>query len=260
MPSHIKARVDPPCGTIIVDRPAKRNALSRQMVTDLRQAFSDLHQQKSIRGVILTGAGDTFSAGSDLTEMHNTLQADDPQPQWFEDAMNYRELLEEMLRFPMPIIAAVNGPALGHGAGLVLAADLVIASKNAAFGFPETRRGLVASCATPLLTFRLGGSRAANMLFTAELTDATAAQQLGLYRELVPHDFLWARARELIGVCAAGAQEAHALTKRTLNDTVGEQLSMWMTTGAAASATAKTTEAAAEGIKAFVEKREPNWP
>lgn len=260
MPSHIQIRVDPPSGTIILNRPEKRNALSRQMLADLRQAFSDLHQQKNAQGVILTGAGDVFSAGTDLSEMYLTLQGDDPLPQWQEDAMNYRELLEEMLRFPKPIIAAVNGPALGHGAGLVLAADLVIATDNAAFGFPESKRGLVASCATPLLTFRVGGSHAANLLFTSAPIDAPAAKHIGLYGELVSTDFLWARAQELIGVCAAGAGEAISLTKRTLYDTVGEQLSMWMSTGAAASATAKTTQAAAEGIAAFLEKRAPNWP
>lgn len=258
--SHIKVRVDPPSGTIVLNRPERRNALSRQMIVDLRQAFADLHQQKNARGVILTGAEDAFSAGTDLVEMHETLNGDNPESQWYEDAMNYRELLEEMLRFPKPIIAAVNGPALGHGAGLLLAADVVIATEKADFGFPESKRGLVASCAAPLLTFRVGGSHAAKLLLTAESMSANDLQQTGLYQEIVPYDMLWVKAQELVKTCAAGAAEAIALTKRTLNDTVGEQLAMWMSSGAAASATAKTTEAAAEGIKAFVEKRPPEWP
>src|SRR3954467_4621697 len=104
-----------PSGTIVLNRPDKRNALSRQMLTDLAQAFDDLHQERKVRAVIITGAGTAFCAGMDLDEMQATSQQPDALLQWHNDAIQYREVLTQMLRFPKPIIAAVNGPAVAGG-------------------------------------------------------------------------------------------------------------------------------------------------
>lgn len=249
-----------PSGTIVLNRPDKRNALSRQMMSDLQQAFEDLHQERQVRAVILTGAGNAFCAGMDLDEMHETSRRPDAHGQWYQDAVQYRELVELMWRFPKPIIAAVNGPAVAGGAGLVLASDLVVAALDARFGLPEPRRGIVAGLVSPLLHFRIGGSHAANLLLTARLIDAEEARRIGLFHELVKQDQVWARAHELAGECAKSAAEALQLTKRMLNETIGEHLETLLGAGAAVSATARTTEAAAEGLAAFREKREPKWP
>src|SRR3954469_12122603 len=120
-----------PSGTIVLNRPDKRNALSRQMLTDLAQAFDDLHQERRVRAVILTGAGSAFCAGMDLAEMQATSQSDNPHEAWRADTVQYLELIEQMLRFPKPLIAAVNGPAIAGGAGLALASDIVIAADTA---------------------------------------------------------------------------------------------------------------------------------
>ena len=149
-----------PSGTIVLNRPDKRNALSRQMLTDLIQALDDFHQEKAVRAVIITGAGIAFCAGTDLAEVDVSRQQADALWQWQEDAALFRELIDKMFLFPKPIIAAVNGPALGNGAGLVLAADLVVASTEAHFGLPEPRRGLVAGVSAPLLVFRVGAAAA----------------------------------------------------------------------------------------------------
>src|SRR6478736_2718113 len=133
-----------PSGTIVLNRPDKRNALSRQMLADLAQALDDLHQERKVRAVILTGAASAFCAGMDLNEMQQTAEQPDAFAQWHNDAVQYRELIDKMLRFPKPIIAAVNGPAVAGGAGLVLASDIVIAAETATFGLPEPLRGIVA--------------------------------------------------------------------------------------------------------------------
>jgi methylglutaconyl-CoA hydratase len=164
-----------------------------------------------------------------------------------------------MLLFPKPIIAAVNGPAVAGGAGLALASDLVIATPEAKFGLPEPRRGVVAGMVSPLLMFRVGGSHAANLLLTARTIEAAEALRIGLYHELVAGDLVWARAQELAGEIARCAPEAIQLTKKMLNETIGEHLGTLLSAGAAASATARTTEAAREGLAAFLEKREPKW-
>jgi methylglutaconyl-CoA hydratase len=249
-----------PSGTIILNRPDKRNALSRQVLDELQQAFIDLHQEKQVRAVILTGAGSAFCAGMDLGEMRETAKADDAQQQWYHDAVQYQDLLESMLRFPKPIIAAVNGPALAGGAGLVLACDLVIAANTAVIGLPEPRRGIVAGIVSPLLAFRIGAGQAARLLLSAETIPAIEAHRIGLFHELVETDNVWARAHALAGEIALSSPQALQLTKRMLNETIGEQLFTQLAAGAAASATARTTDAAAEGLAAFAEKRAPKWP
>lgn len=248
-----------PTGTIILNRPEKRNALNRQMLGELAQAFHDFHQERSVRAVIITGAGSAFCAGMDLSEMLETTQASDALAQWHADALAFRDLLEQMLLFPKPIIAAVNGPAIAGGAGLVLAADLVVAADAATFGVPEPRRGLVAGIVAPLLAFRAGGGNAANLLLAARTVDANAAFRMGLFHELVAENLVWAKAQKWGEECALSAPEALQLTKRMLNETIGEHLSVLLSAGAAASATARTTEAAVEGLTAFAQKRSPQW-
>lgn len=248
-----------PSGTIILNRPDKRNALSRQLLTELQQAFDDFHQERKVRAVILTGAGQAFCSGMDLGEMLATSKQPDAHAMWYQDAVLYKELMETMLRFPKPIIAAVNGAAVAGGAGLVLASDIVIASRTASFGLPEPLRGLVAGLVSPLLEFRVGGGCAANLLLTGDIISADEALRLRLFHELVEEHLVWARAHAVAEQCARAAPEALQLTKKMINETIGEHLGVLLSAGAAASATARTTQAAAEGLAAFLEKREPQW-
>ncbi len=248
-----------PSGTIVLNRPEKRNALTRQMLTELSQAFTDLHGEKQVRAVILIGSGSVFCAGMDLGEMQQTAAQPDAQQQWYEDSLQYRELIEQMLQFPKPIIAAVNGPALAGGAGLLLASDIVLATPAAKFGLPEPKRGIVAGIVSPLLAFRVGGGVATQLLLRANTIKATEAQRLGLYHEIVADDLIWAHAHEIAKEIAESAPEAIQLTKRMIYENIGEQMISQLSAGAAASATARTTEAAVEGLAAFFEKRTPKW-
>ena len=255
----ITTRVQTNVATITLNRPAKRNALSRALLGELHQAFCDLHMQKSVRAVVLCGAGPAFCAGMDLNEMSQTANMPSARELWEQDARVYLELVETMLRFPKPIIAAVAGAALAGGAGLVLASDIVVASNDARFGLPEPKRGIVAGMVAALLYFRVGGSRAAYLLLTASHVDAKQACDMGLFHELVDSDQLSIRANELAETCARCAPEALALTKRMLNETIGDPLITQLSAGAAVSSTARTTAAAKEGLAAFLEKREPDW-
>ena len=118
---------------------------------------------------------------------------------------------------------------------------------------------IVAGLVAPLLAFRVGGGHAARLLLSAELIDAGEAHRIGLYHEVVKSDLIWARAHEIASECAKGAPEALQLTKRMLNETIGETMTTMISAGAAVSATARTTAAAAEGLAAFFEKREADW-
>ncbi len=260
MATLVRVKVHAPSGTIILDRPTKRNALTREMIQQLMQAFEDLHLQRNVRAVILTGAGTAFCTGADLAEMKETLGAADAWQQWHADGVLYQSLLNLMLQFPKPIIASVNGPAAGLGAGLVLASDIVLAAPEARFGFPEPRRGIVSGVSAPLLAFRIGAGRAAALLLGGRLISAEESLAMGVFHRLVPHELLWAAAHDEAIQCGQAPGEALQLTKRLINETIGEQLTAQLASGAAASATSRTTEAATEGITAYVEKREPTWP
>ena len=141
-----------------------------------------------------------------------------------------------------------------------MASDIVLASPEAKFGLPEPKRGIVAGLIAPLLTFRLGAGRAAYLLMSSQLIAANEAFRIGIYHELMAGEKLWPRANQLAGEIASCAPEAILLTKRMLNETIGEDLNTLLTAGAAVSATARTTEAAAEGLAAFLEHREPKFP
>ena len=259
--SVVSVRVTESVGTITLDRPDRRHALSRAMIASLQQALGDLHQERRVRSVTLTGTGDIFCAGMDLHEIYETANQPDAHSRWHEDAEAFRALLEAMLVFPKPIIAAVNGPALGGGAGLVLASDLVLAIESATLGVPAPQRGLVAGLMAPLFAFRAGGGFAARYMLTGETLTSAEAWRIGIFHETADDQAaLAARVAELGRHFATCSFESIAMTKRLINEDVGADLRSQLAAGAAMTATSKTTEAGLEGMAAFVEKRPPNWP
>lgn len=139
------------------------------------------------------------------------------------------------------------------------ACDIVVASREATFGLPDPRRGLVAGVVAPLLCFRLGAGPAARLLLSSETLDAQASQLLGVFHELVEANQVWARAAEFAEQCAAGSPEAIQLTKRLIFETAGEELATQLAAGSAMSATIRTTENAREGMAAYLEGRPPEW-
>src|SRR5438105_252046 len=257
----VDVKVTGSIGTIVLNRPDRRNALTRAMLSQLTEALGDLHLEKRVRAIVFTGAGSAFCAGMDLHEMHAaaTLPDQEKSQDWGDTAEAYHEVVTKMIELPKPIIASVNGPAVAGGAGLVLASDIVVASPSAQFGLPEPRRGIIAGVVAPLLAFRAGGGTAARLLLTSSLITADEAHRLGIYHELIDEARLWARCAQIGEECALGAPEALQLTKRLLYETIGEQLSTQLSVGAAMSATSRTTEAAQEGLTAFIEKRKPEW-
>ena len=257
----IDVKVTGAVGTVVLNRPHRRNALTRAMLAQLSEALSDLHLEKRVRAIVITGAGSSFCAGMDIHEMHAVAALSDAEKaqEWVDTAEAYCELLTQMIELPKPIIASVNGPAVAGGAGLVLASDVVVASPDARFGLPEPRHGLVAGVVAPLLAFRVGGGMAARLLVTGALFPAAEAHRIGIYHEMIDEARLWARCVQLGEECSAAAPQAVQLSKRLLYETIGEQLATQLSVGTAMTATARTTEAAQEGLKAFVEKRRPEW-
>lgn len=256
----INIKITQSTGTIIMDRPERCNALSRSMVEELSQAFTDLHQEKRVRGIVLTGAGAHFCAGMDLKELHANSGNKDALQLWLNDAQALTSLVEQMLQLPKPIIAAIDGVVLGSGLALVLASDLVVASHRATLSVSANRLGLVSGLVAPLACFRCGGALASQLLIGGSQLSAAESKALGLVHHVVEPEMIWVRASTWIESIAQGAAEAIQLTKKVLNEMIAEQLSSQLASGAAALATSLTTDAATEGLGAFVEKREPKFP
>ena len=259
---YVDVKVHGSVATILMDRANVRNALNPQLIEDLSTAFSYVHQEKRVGAVVLTGAGDHFCSGIDLKVLAEIAEMPEQNalPEWFSAWRHLTELFEQMLRFPKPIIAAVDGAALGAGFGLALAADLIVTTERASLGAVAIQRGLVGGATAALLHFRVRGASAARLLLTGQTIDAQEAFRIGLCGQPVAPDQIWVAASELATKCSEAPREAIQATKRLLNESIGETLLSQLSAGAADSATACTTESAVEGIRSFLEGREPEWP
>lgn len=245
-----------------MERTNVRNALNPQILEDLSTAFSDLHQEKNISAVVLSGSGDHFCSGMDLQVFKaiGEMETSESLSQWHSLWRRLAELYEQMLRFPKPIIAAVDGGAIDAGLGLVLASDLMILSDNAYLASPAILHGLMNGPTAALLHFRYGSNLASRLLLTGQHLDASEAYRIGVCPKPVSPDQIWVTASDLGKQCARAPREAQQATKQLLNDGCGEFLFTQLAAAAARSAAICTTDSAKEGILAFLEKRTAVWP
>ncbi|WP_436644466.1 enoyl-CoA hydratase-related protein [Microbaculum sp. FT89] len=243
--------------TVTINRPEARNAWDMETVTELTQAFETLRTSQTLRVVVLTGAGEVFSAGGDLKWMRGVLgrSADEREA----EARAIMRLLQTLDAFPQPVIARVNGAAFGGGVGLVCVSDMAIASDRARFGITETRLGIVPGTISPFIVRRIGAAAARAQFLTGSALDPATALRIGLVQQVVEPEALdqsVERAVEAILKCAPGAV---ARTKRLFRE-IGEAAPHEAeATGIAAIVEAWTQPEAHDGISAFLEKREPGW-
>ena len=259
---HIEVKVHDRVATLLIDRPEKHGALSPGLLTDLRQAISDVHQEKRVRSVVLTAHGKSFCSGVDMSVLQEIRELPEPnqRQQWFEYWRQLAETCEDMMRLPKPIVAAVDGPALGAGFAIALACDMIVASEKAVFSAGAVRHGLVGGITAALLAFRIHTSLAARMSLTGNAISADEAFAVGLLvQPPVTCDQIWVTACNVANEASVGSPQAVQATKRLINESVGELLLTQISAAAADSATACTTESAGEGIDAFAKKTKPQW-
>ena len=242
--------------TLTLDRPDALNALTVELKDELLAALGRTRRDRSVRAVVLTGAGRAFCAGQDLRER----QRPDAAPLEVELRERYNPIIRAMVGLGQPIIAAVNGIAAGAGASLALAADLRIASDSASFVLAFGRVGLVPdSGATWFLPRLIGAARAAELALLDEPLDAETALRWGLVSRVVPGDRLLDTARAMAERLAAGAPIASALTKRALRRSLEADLDDALDYEASLQGIAGRSADHAEGIAAFTEKRPPRF-
>jgi methylglutaconyl-CoA hydratase len=247
-----------PIAVLTLNRPDRRNALSRALIAELSDALAALAVEPGVRAVILTGSGTVFCAGMDLKEAAEVGTSAEAERRAVADAQSIADLIQQVHRLPQPSIAALNGDALAGGAGVALACDFVVASERARIGFPEVHRGLVAAIVMHDLVRQVGERRARQLLLCGDLLIASTAYQWGLVNQVVPDggsalDTALAVARRL----APLAPGAIATTKRLIAEATNRPKDL---RGAAAvSASVRVGDEAQEGIRAFLEKRPPRW-
>jgi methylglutaconyl-CoA hydratase len=257
--SHVRFEIDGEIARITLNRPAKRNALTREMVEQIRDAVGAIAADKSIRLGILSAEGPVFCAGMDLGEMQQRAANATAEKEWQQDAQTYRDLLAALVTLPIPTVAIVSGPALAGGLGLVLACDIVLAAEATFFSLPEPKRGITAAVVAALLVYRIAAGPAGFLLLSGESVDARHALAIGLCHEVVSTTQMQQRERELTASILSGAPTALAATKRSLLESASPALLDRLDAAAEVSANARATDEAREGLNAFLEKRKPTW-
>jgi enoyl-CoA hydratase/carnithine racemase len=205
-------RIEPVGNTVILNlnRPKKRNALSRQLIDELHGALQATVDDARRSVIVLAGAGTSFSAGLDLSEVAAAMDEPEPAKAYVEALFDLFEAIECASK---PIIAAVNGAATAGGAALAGVCDLVIAARSAQFGYPQVRHGLAAAIVVPPLIRQVGERRAKRLLLTGTMIDAQTAKHIGLVDEVVDDDALHDRALEVATELGALPQASIARTK-----------------------------------------------
>jgi methylglutaconyl-CoA hydratase len=244
-----------PAAIITLNRPDKRNALSRAFVAALTGAFHRAASDPAARCAILTGTGSAFCAGMDLDELRATL-GPDTEKVW-DDAAKLSALYELIYTLPKPTIAAVNGAAVAGGAGLVTVCDLAVSVPEAKFGYPEVRRGLVAAMVLPHLLRHVGERTARWLLLTGELIDGLSALRLGLVNQITAPANLLDTAHEWARALAEGGPQALATTKELLRRCSHQAVPADEL--ARASAAPRLTDECRHGLTAFFDKKPAPW-
>ncbi|WP_106398768.1 enoyl-CoA hydratase/isomerase family protein [Actinocorallia populi] len=255
LPEELAVEADGPIRTLVINRPTELNAVNRPLHWALANVWRLLSQDREARVVVLTGAGRAFSAGGDLGWITSFL--DDPAAR-DESLREGAQIIEEMLRFPLPVIAAVNGPAVGLGCSLAVLCDIVLMSETAHLADPHVSVGLVAgdggAAFWPLLTPIL---RSREYLYTGARIPAATAVELGLASRTVPPEELPEQARTLALRLAEQPAEALQGTKRVTNTYLSQALSGAMQAGFAAEAVTMRSAEHRERLLALAKKARP---
>jgi enoyl-CoA hydratase len=250
----IQCTIEDQVATITLNRAEKLNALDLEMLSALEETARAIEQDRSVRVVVLTGAGDkAFCAGADI----KAWSALRPLQMWSDWVRQGHRTFDQLARLRQPLICALNGIAFGGGLELALTADLRLASAHAQFAFPEVTIGTVPGWGgTRRLPALVGPARAKEMILTGKRVDTETASQWGLVNEVVPAQGLMNRASELANQIAKNASVAVQLAKQIID---ANEAGAGAAFESLAGALAATTEEGREGVAAFLEKRPPRF-
>lgn len=253
----IQVRVDGRVGRVSLNRPQVRNAFNAPMIDEIRGAFAELAKDTRVRAVVLDGHGPSFSAGADVNWMRASL--DFTERENLEDARRMSDMFDAIDSFPKPIVCRVHGAALGGGMGLMAVSDIVVAAHDSVFGFTEAKLGILPAVISRFVIPKIGQSWARALYMTAERFGPEVAQQLGLVHWIAQpeqlDDVVDEKVRELLTSGPQAVQEAKKLIQACIQlppPELRDETARWI-------AERRSSDEGQEGLRAFLERREPSW-
>ena len=244
--ANLRVERDGPVLRVTLARSDRRNAFDADLIRELAEAFVDVGRA---RAVVLAGEGASFSAGADVAWMRSSVDLSIEAN--VADANALRRMLEAIDACPAPVVARVQGHALGGGAGLVAAADIAIAGHDAVFAFSEVKLGIIPAVISPFALAKIGSGAARRYFLTGERFDADTALRIGLVHE-VADDLQAAVDRVVAELLSAGPQAVRWAKRLVRERPDGPETARWI-------AERRASDEGQEGLRAFLDKRKPNW-
>lgn len=249
--------IEGPVATVELARPEVHNALGAGLIEEITRCFGELSADDSVRVVVLTGEGRSFCAGADIGYMRDA--AGFSHEENVSDARALAAMFESVEQCAKPVIARVQGAAIGGGVGLVAASDIVVAAERARFSLSEVRLGIAPATIAPFVVPKVGVSQARALFLTSERLDARRAQGIGLVHEVVAEEDLDAAVGEKVVALLGGGPGAQAACKEIVREVATLEREDAKEAMAGRIAELRTGEEGQEGLSAFLEKREPRW-
>jgi methylglutaconyl-CoA hydratase len=244
--AHLRVERDGEVLRVTLTRPDRRNAFDAGLIAELAGAFVDVGRA---RAVVLAGDGASFCAGADIDWMRSSVDLSFDEN--VAEANALRRMLEAIDGCPAPVVARVQGHALGGGAGLVAGADIALAGRNAVFAFSEVKLGIIPAVISPFALAKIGPGAARRYFLTGERFDAATALRIGLVHEVV--DDLDAAVARVLGELLSAGPHAARWSKRLVRERPdGPETARWI-------AERRASDEGQEGLRAFLEKRPAAW-
>jgi methylglutaconyl-CoA hydratase len=244
--SALRTERDGPLYRVVLARPERRNAFDAALIADLTEAFAEVGDA---RIVLLSGEGRAFCAGADVEWQRASIELSYEEN--VADAMRLYRMLEAIDGCPVPVVAQVHGHAFGGGSGLVACADIAVAAPDAVFAFSEVRLGIVPAVISPFVLARIGPGAARRYFLTGERFDAEAALRIGLVHDVAERPEVAVDA-VIAAILESGPEAVRAAKRLTQSRPIGEET-------ARIAAEQRTSDEGQEGLRAFLERREPSW-
>ena len=243
----LRVERDGPILRVTLAKPDRRNAFDAELIAELHEAFRDVGDA---RVVLLSGDGESFCAGADIEWQRSAIDLSFDQN--VEDAMRLFAMMQAIDGSPAPVVARIQGYALGGGSGLAAAVDVAIAAEDAVFGFSEVKLGIIPAVISPFVLPKIGEGAARRYFVTGERFDAQAALRIGLVSE-VADDLDGAVDRVVGELLTSGPQAAREATRLVRTHPRGEETAQW-------AARMRASDEGQEGLRAFLERRKADWP
>jgi methylglutaconyl-CoA hydratase len=243
-----------------MQRPEVHNAFDAQLIAELTTALQQLDRDPSVRAVVLSGAGSTFSAGADLNWMLGMARATEVENR--KDSLRLAKLMHTLNFLSKPTLAKVNGSAYGGGVGLVACCDIAIGAEGAKFSLSEVKLGLVPAVISPYVIAAIGARHARRLFLSAEVFSAAQAERIGLLHQCVPGNELDAAVDKTLHWLLKGGPEAQKEAKRLVQRISGMTPTVQALDdrrNARLIARMRMSDEGQEGLSAFLDKRRPGW-